>query len=78
MWVVNYYENTGEWAENKGPIHNKIFAHEGLRQIFQLYRFKVESLLGSGYYPMPTRSLMKIAGRIDPRHAHFITIKVRK
>ena len=74
----HYHENTGEWTENMGPIHNKIFAYEGLKQIFQLYQFKVESLIGSGYYPMPTRLLMKILGKMDPRHTHFITIKVRK
>jgi ubiquinone/menaquinone biosynthesis C-methylase UbiE len=74
----HYCERTGEWAKNKGPLHNKIFAYGGLKEIFELYQFKVESLLGSGYYPMPTRSLMKIAGRIDPRHTHFITIKVKK
>jgi ubiquinone/menaquinone biosynthesis C-methylase UbiE len=74
----HYFERTGEWAKNKRPLHNKIFAYEGLKEIFELYRFKMESLFGSGYYPMPTRSLMKIAGRIDPRHTHFITIKVKK
>ena len=73
-----YFERTGEWAKSKGPPHNKIFAYGGLKEIFELYQFKAESLFGSGYYPMPTRSLMKIAGRIDPRHTHFMTIKVRK
>ncbi len=74
----HYRERTGEWAKNKGPIHNKIFACGGLKEIFELYQFKVEALLGSGYYPMPTRSLMGIMGKIDPRHTHFITIKVKK
>ena len=75
---LHSHEKTGTWANNRGPIHNKIFTYEGLRQIFNLYQFKVESLIGSGYYPIPTRSLMKIAGRLDPRHTHFITIKIRK
>lgn len=38
---------------------------------------KVESLLGAGYYPMPTKSLMRVMSKIDPRHTYFIKIKVR-
>ena len=74
----HFHEKTGEWADNKEPLHIKIFAYEGLKQIFGLYNFKIEKLIGSGYYPIPNRSLMKILSTIDPRHTHFLTIKVRK
>lgn len=58
--------------------HIRVFAYKPFKDVFGLYGFKVESLLGAGYYPMPSKSLMKLMSRIDPRHAHFITIKVRK
>ncbi|MDM8562542.1 hypothetical protein QUF54_04230, partial [Candidatus Marithioploca araucensis] len=37
------------------------------------FGFKVESILCSGYYPLPNWF-----AKIDPRHGHFITIKARK
>lgn len=53
--------------------HKTIFNYQGLRELFELYGFTVESYLGSGYHPFPAR-----IGKMDPRHSHFISIKIRK
>ncbi|OGZ34756.1 MAG: hypothetical protein A2174_02315 [Candidatus Portnoybacteria bacterium RBG_13_41_18] len=52
-------------------IHIKGFAYRGLKEIFEIHGFKIENLIGSGYYPIPIE-------KIDPRHAAFLIIKARK
>ncbi|OGK20792.1 hypothetical protein A3C98_02630 [Candidatus Roizmanbacteria bacterium RIFCSPHIGHO2_02_FULL_37_15] len=56
-----------------GWTHNIIFTYFGLQKLFIKYGFIVEELKGAGYYPLPN-----FIARLDPRHAHFITIKARK
>jgi len=58
--------------------HIRVFAYKPFKDVFELDGFKVESLLGAGYYPMPSKFLMRLMSKMDPRHAHFMTIKVRK
>jgi 2-polyprenyl-3-methyl-5-hydroxy-6-metoxy-1,4-benzoquinol methylase len=53
--------------------HKTIFNYRGFKEIFEAYGFKVESIKGAGYFPLPG-----IIGTIDVRHSHFITIKIRK
>jgi SAM-dependent methyltransferase len=53
--------------------HLRVFAHRGLRELFEVHGFQVERLLGAGYYPLPGR-----LARVDPRHAAFLTVKSRK
>jgi len=53
--------------------HKTIFSFRGLIEFFEAHGFKVEKILGAGYFPMPT-----IIARWDKRHAHFITIKISK
>lgn len=57
--------------------HMKIFAYEGLKEIFKLYGFEVEHTKGAGYCPFSGR-IASILSSSDPRHSVFITIKVRK
>lgn len=64
----------GESASNpKSWQHLRVFAYQGLVDIFAVHGFTVETYTGSGYYPLPPS-----VGRLDPRHAAFLTIKVRK
>lgn len=53
--------------------HSRVFSYLGLREIFLVHGFDVERTLGSGYYPLPG-----LLGKLDPRHAAFLTLKVRK
>jgi len=57
----------------KSMEHIRIFAYRGLIEYIEHFGFKVESILCSGYYPLPNWF-----AKIDPRHGHFITIKARK
>lgn len=57
----------------EGWTHVIIFTYYSLQEIFKQYGFTIESVMGAGYYPMPS-----IFAKIDPRHSHFITIKARK
>jgi SAM-dependent methyltransferase len=57
----------------KSMEHIRIFAYRGLIEYIKHFGFKVESILCSGYYPLPNWF-----AKIDPRHGHFITIKARK
>lgn len=70
--------HSGEAVPKKSFVHTKIFPYQALKELFQIYRFRVEKLVGGGYYPMPTFLLPKVFSRIDPRHAHFLTLKLRK
>jgi len=53
--------------------HKTIFNFLGLKEIMSLHGFKHLKLAGAGYYPLPAQ-----AGKIDIRHAHFITIRASK
>jgi methionine biosynthesis protein MetW len=56
-----------------GMVHRRIFTTTSLRALFSGHGFHVRGIHGSGYYPLPAA-----VGRIDPRHAHFITIAATK
>jgi SAM-dependent methyltransferase len=59
-------------AEEPGPSsweHIRVFAHRGLRELFEAHGFEVGALVGAGYYPLGPR-----LGRIEPRHAAFLTL----
>ena len=53
--------------------HHRVFAYRGLKEIFVAHGFEAEPIKGSGYFPLPAR-----LGKLDPRHAAFLTLKVRK
>lgn len=53
--------------------HKTIFNYRGLIDLFKAYGFKKVKIKGAGYYPLPAQ-----AGRLDPRHAAFITVKAYK
>lgn len=59
------------------PGHMRIFTYFGLKWFFELYKFKVDKLVGTGIYPFPP-IVSRILERLDPIHANFITINVRK
>jgi hypothetical protein len=53
--------------------HNRVFAYRGLKEIFIVHGFVIEHIEGSGYFPLP-----RWLSKLDPRHAAFLTLKVRK
>ena len=57
----------------EGWTHYIIFTFYSLQEIFKKYNFVIEEARGAGYYPLPG-----YFAKIDSRHSHFITIKVRK
>jgi len=63
----------GESFPWKSWEHVRVFAYRGLTDLFSAHGFVVEAIIGSGYFPLPAR-----VGRWDPRHAAFITVRVRK
>ena len=66
--------HTGESPRNPSSWqHMRVFAYRGLREIFEEYGFEIERCVGSGYYPLPSQ-----LSKLDPRHAAFLTVKVRK
>jgi len=58
-------------------MHRKIFTYQSLREIFEFHSFKVEKLIGAGYYPFP-KWLSSALSSLDPRHAAFMMIKAKK
>ena len=64
----------GEAATNpKSWQHHRVFSYRGLRDVFEVHGFKVVRVEGSGYFPLPSGM-----AKLDPRHAAFLTVKVRK
>jgi len=53
--------------------HKTIFNYLGLKEFLECHGFVDYIVLGAGYYPLPP-----YFGKLDPRHAHFISIKARK
>ncbi len=53
--------------------HLRIFTYYGLRELFEYYGFKVEKIVGVGYYIFP-----KFLCLVDKKHTAYLTIKVRK
>lgn len=62
---------------DRGIPHLRIFTYEGLKRLFEYHQFRVERMLGVGYYPFPI-GIAKLLSRLDARHAVNLTIKVRK
>lgn len=54
-------------------LHVRIYNIRGLIEYFEISGFKVEKILGAGYFPLPT-----IFAKFDTTHSHFITFKIRK
>lgn len=63
----------GREDSRKSMQHMRIFAYRGLIEYIECFGFKVERVMGSGYYPLPWW-----VGRCDPRHSHYIVVKARK
>lgn len=61
---------------DKGRVHLRIFTARALKGICSANGLPVESVLVSGYYPLPPR-LARIACRIDPLHSAFLIAVVR-
>lgn len=57
--------------------HIHVFAYEGLKDIFSVYSFKIEKVYGAGYPPF-LGIISNLFVKIDPRHAAFNLIKVRR
>ena len=57
--------------------HKRIFTYGTLKELFEYHGFKVERIVGVGYYPFPV-NIARILSRIDPRHGAYLTMKVRK
>jgi SAM-dependent methyltransferase len=49
--------------------HARVFSYRGLRELFEAHGLAVRDILGAGYFPLPAT-----AGRLDPRHAVFLTV----
>lgn len=62
---------SGEWS------HNKVLSYQALVDAYSGYGFKVEKIIGVGYFPF-AGILGKIAAKLDTRHAHLLVIKARK
>jgi ubiquinone/menaquinone biosynthesis C-methylase UbiE len=59
----------GESDHMKTWTHKVIFSYRGLREFFEAHGFYVQGIRGAGYYPLPAG-----LGRLDVRHAHFLTL----
>ncbi len=69
--------NHGMRYGSKGEVHLRIFTHESLKELFEYYGFKVEMIVGVGFYPFP-RTIASILSRIDGTHSVYLTMKARK
>ena len=62
---------------SKPDAHLRIFTYEGLGSLFEYHGFRIERMLGVGYYPFPIR-IAKLISHLDKRHSVYLTIKARK
>ncbi len=57
--------------------HLRLFSISAIRDIARLYGFKVEKLIGSGYYPFPG-FLSGALSSLDKAHAVYLVVKMVK
>ena len=55
--------------------HVHIFTTQGLKDLSEIYGFKVEKMRGIGYFPLFLSRYLEV---VDPIHAYFLAIKIRK
>jgi len=53
--------------------HMRVFAYRGLKELYGAHGFRVEAVVGAGYFPLPAG-----VGRREPRHAALLTLKARR
>ncbi len=63
----------GEQGHLKTWTHKVIFSYCGLKEFCEAHGFRVITIRGAGYYPLPAWF-----GDLDVRHAHFITVVCEK
>ena len=63
----------GNGLEFNSLQHHRVFTLRGLKELLEIYGFKIEKALGAGYYPFGN-----LFCGIDPVHSAFITVKARK
>lgn len=59
------------------PVHRRIPTYRGLKELLEFHGFKIEQIIGVGYYPFP-RSLANLLSILSPKHSVYLTMKVRK
>ncbi|HZO95336.1 MAG TPA: methyltransferase domain-containing protein [Candidatus Baltobacteraceae bacterium] len=57
----------------EGMLHRRLFTTRALCELFEAHGLPVGDVRGSGYHPLPPAF-----GRLNPTHAHFITVAARK
>lgn len=65
------WRTSGEWS------HNKVLSYQALVDAYKGYGFKIEKVIGVGYFPF-AGFLSRLFANLDKRHAHFLIIKARK
>jgi hypothetical protein len=57
--------------------HVRVLTYRGLRDLFLIQGFCIESIKGAGYLPLKGR-FSRLLSALNPSHTHFLIIKVRK
>jgi len=57
--------------------HMRVLAHRALRDLFLIQGFRIESMKGAGYFPFKGK-FSRLLSTLNPSHANFLIIKVRK
>lgn len=63
--------------ESLRVCHYKVLTSYSLKELFEIHGFKLQKIVGAGYYPF-TKKLSSFLSSLDSRHAHFLTIKIKK
>lgn len=70
--IGNPFSPCNNYHDFKYPPHVRIFSYKSLISSLEYTGFKIEKIKGTGYIPC------NLLANLDPRHARFITVKVRK
>lgn len=57
-------------------VHRAVFTYYALKQFLELYGFKIEAEINSGYYPFPN-TLGNVLAKFDRRHSVYIAFLVK-
>lgn len=67
---------TGQYI-HPAHCHLRIFNRRSLKEMFEYHGFKVERIVGAGYYPLWGK-MARLLAYVDGTHSANITIKARK
>lgn len=72
---INFDQGTA-CSDDHYPLHRRLFTHRSLAELAGHHGLALDTALGAGYYPLPTRAA-RIAAKLDRAHTAYLAHRYR-